>query len=425
MIDDQALLEEFVTESSEHLEAIEEQLLELERQGSEVDRELVNTVFRSLHSIKGSAAFLALEALQALAHAGENLLDKMRSGELDPNSENISALLAAADLLQRMIEDLPASESMADQGLIDRLHNEVEGDRPTPSVAVVEPSVPTLLRPDGQPCELQVPDLASWQSAAEDHRYLYHLTYRLSEYEKATGNTVLGLMDELAIFGTVITHTIKPPTLDLRDPSSLGGLSIEMIYACLLEPEHAGSIADSGRAGLVPLLPSSAVAEVEVAASAGAEPTAPAPAAEAAPEKAPAPAQANPAQKAKPESSGGKSAASRQTVRVPTDLLDRLMNLTGELVLVRNRQLQSLNGNNVELEIQRRLAQQLNSVTNELQDSVMRTRLQQVGTVLPRYRAWCGISPASSTRSSTSSSSVKMSRWTRAFSKPWPTPLPI
>ncbi|MEZ6070729.1 MAG: Hpt domain-containing protein [Pirellulales bacterium] len=106
---DEELVTDFVVEANEHLADIEAQLLSIEESGSDLDVELVNEVFRGVHSIKGAAGFLGLRKVNDLAHGLENALNLMRNGELTPNSVLIDAMLKAADALQQLINDVENS----------------------------------------------------------------------------------------------------------------------------------------------------------------------------------------------------------------------------------------------------------------------------------------------------------------------------
>ena len=84
-LDDQELLAEFRQESLEHLADVEGQLLAIELGGANIDVDLVNTVFRAIHSIKGASGFLGLTTISELSHHLENVLNLMRNRELTPN----------------------------------------------------------------------------------------------------------------------------------------------------------------------------------------------------------------------------------------------------------------------------------------------------------------------------------------------------
>ncbi|MCP4112513.1 MAG: hybrid sensor histidine kinase/response regulator [Desulfobacteraceae bacterium] len=103
---DREIINVFIAESSEHLENIEKDFLLLESQATKPDQNLINKVFRAIHSIKGSAGMLELKKISRLAHIMEALLQKIRLNEIYPESEYIGALLSGCDLLKEMIENI-------------------------------------------------------------------------------------------------------------------------------------------------------------------------------------------------------------------------------------------------------------------------------------------------------------------------------
>ena len=110
MIDESALLASFVEESQQHLQTIEPDLLELEKSGDSVDSELLNRVFRSIHSIKGASGFFGLRKIGELSHVMESLLSLLRDRKLSVTRELTDALLAGVDLLRAMVDDVGGSE---------------------------------------------------------------------------------------------------------------------------------------------------------------------------------------------------------------------------------------------------------------------------------------------------------------------------
>lgn len=95
---------DFIETSREALDDIETGLIDLEKDTSNVD--ILNEIFRTIHSIKGTAGFLAFDKVVALAHSGEELLNKLRKGELEVNSEMIDIILNANDGLRDLIASL-------------------------------------------------------------------------------------------------------------------------------------------------------------------------------------------------------------------------------------------------------------------------------------------------------------------------------
>ncbi len=110
--EDAELLQVYLDEAREHLSGIEGDLLELETTGAP-DPDLVNKVFRAVHSVKGGAGFFGLESIKTLSHAMENVLGQMRKSELAATPEVIGVLLKSADSLVRMLDN-PAASNQTD-----------------------------------------------------------------------------------------------------------------------------------------------------------------------------------------------------------------------------------------------------------------------------------------------------------------------
>src|SRR5262249_60817931 len=106
------VVREFLIETNESLAQLDLDLVTLEKEPTE--SETLARVFRNLHTVKGTAGFLGLEKLQAVAHAAENLLSRLRDGQLVFNPAIASALLAVVDAVRRMMQAVEATESDGD-----------------------------------------------------------------------------------------------------------------------------------------------------------------------------------------------------------------------------------------------------------------------------------------------------------------------
>uniref|UniRef100_I2PZF4 Chemotaxis protein CheA n=1 Tax=Desulfovibrio sp. U5L TaxID=596152 RepID=I2PZF4_9BACT len=109
---DPELFADFIVEAREHLETIEPNLLELERNPGNLS--LLNDIFRPMHSLKGASGFLGLNAINLLAHKAENILDELRKGNIAVSAEIMDVILAATDLLRMMIENLEQTGAEGD-----------------------------------------------------------------------------------------------------------------------------------------------------------------------------------------------------------------------------------------------------------------------------------------------------------------------
>ncbi|MBC8422892.1 Hpt domain-containing protein, partial [bacterium] len=114
---DTDMLQDFIAEAGEHLDAAETHLLNLER--NPADEEAVNAVFRCFHTIKGVAGFVEMDHIKELAHRAEHLLDEVRRGDLDLQGDPMDLALASVDMLKRLSEDVVAG--MSGDGRVPRL----------------------------------------------------------------------------------------------------------------------------------------------------------------------------------------------------------------------------------------------------------------------------------------------------------------
>lgn len=152
---EQDIIQDFLTESGELLDQLDQDLVVLEC--APQDQELLNRVFRALHTIKGSASFLALTNLVAIAHAAESALNAARSGSVVLNKSAMDLILAAVDVLKRQFQDLKSGQDLvrADDALIAGLMGIAEGRTPAAAlVAAAHPceaaaAVPTTELVDG------------------------------------------------------------------------------------------------------------------------------------------------------------------------------------------------------------------------------------------------------------------------------------
>ncbi|MFN8547386.1 MAG: Hpt domain-containing protein [Candidatus Eisenbacteria bacterium] len=157
------IVNEFLVESYENLDQLDRDLVALERDPG--DRGTLGSVFRTIHTIKGTSGFLGFTRLESVAHVGENLLSKLRDGALELNPEITSGLLAMVDAVRQMLAAVEKTGQDGEQdysGLISRLTDLLvaggSGAQPTASSAPEEPA------PE-PPMAVATPDLAA--SSAE------------------------------------------------------------------------------------------------------------------------------------------------------------------------------------------------------------------------------------------------------------------
>ncbi len=136
------LLRDFLTESADNLGRLDNDIVELERHPGDIA--LLNSVFRTIHTIKGTCGFLGLVRLEGVAHVAENVLDRLRAGQLTSNPELIGDVLAAIDCIKYVLHQLEQTESEPegdDRALMARLDRWLTAAQDTPPGSVAPPSV--------------------------------------------------------------------------------------------------------------------------------------------------------------------------------------------------------------------------------------------------------------------------------------------
>ncbi len=307
------LLSEFLTETAESLDVVDVELVKFESDPQ--NTEVLDRVFRLVHTIKGTCGFLGLPRLEAVAHAAETMLGRFRDGQLTVTPDAVTLILESLDHIKVLLQHLEAEEREPDGNdseLIGRLEAAAAGGGTAPQAAPA-PAVVDEPAPVDEPAEGEGPvdpTLGRPLSAGE---------VTLAELERVFQET----------------------------PSDQ-------------EPEPASA-------------------------------PAPAPAVASAPEAAPAPV-SKPNAEADPEeglrSEGGRTpetSVANQSIRVNVDVLENLMTMVSELVLTRNQLMEMvrhLDDSEFKVPLQR-----LSNVTGELQEEVMKTRMQPIGNAwqkLPR-----------------------------------------
>jgi two-component system chemotaxis sensor kinase CheA len=268
------LLNDFLVETKENLDHLDEELLALEANPD--DSDIINSIFRRVHTIKGVCGFLDFHKLEAITHAGETLLGELRSNELKVTDQTITLLLTLCDAIRTIvqcIEDTKLEGSESFESLASQL---LDAAKP-PS-----PAQPTK--------ELSL-----------DEEFDLILAQREAESAEQTP-----------------THKVEAPITTVE------------------EPKHAASNSSSP--------------DLSTESADGAT---------------------------------AKSSPAETSLRVDVHLLDHLMNLAGELVLARNQILQSTKAfTDINF---RAMTQRLNLVTSELQEGVMKTRMQPISTVWGKF----------------------------------------
>ena len=330
---DDEIVQDFLIEGGETLEQLDGQLVSLE--SAPDDKQLLNAVFRAFHTIKGGAGFLGLENLVAVSHKSEDIFDILRKGGLRIDATLMDTFLQVLDVLRVMFEQLRGGEmpTPAPAQLLARLQSIADGTLAAETIEV--PVALSTVAAEVDPMAAIVDEM----SAASDG---------VTEAPAAAGDLITeeefdALLDKLHV-----SATCPAPRVTAGDPHLISDDEFE----ALLDDMHGvGKFA----AAALPAAGSSVTPVVEVVPN----------------KPAPAPAARAPEQ------------AKDTTVRVETETLDRIMNMVGELVLIRNRllNLQSSIGD----EAVTHTVANLDVVTSDLQMAAMKTRMQPIKKVFGRF----------------------------------------
>ncbi len=394
---DEEILQDFLVEAGEILEQLSEQLVDLEHRPE--DSDLLNAIFRGFHTVKGGAGFLQLTPLVDCCHIAENVFDKLRNGELHVNTDLMDVVLQTLDAVNEMFDAVRAGEQpeAADPALLASLEAIVRGETPT-SEAAPAPAAPAAETAPADGADAEFEEMLSSLGTEGDVAPPAPVTEpqpATSDGDEITPEEFEALLDELqsegkGAFGANTPAAEAPaPAPPPAPAASAGGddLITDDEFEQLLDELQA-----QGKGAFNPEL--AAGSEQSTATSAPAEPT---PAAEeiaaAAPPPPPPPPETPPAAaaaaKPEPKKPAAKApadkppAAAETTVRVDTQRLDDIMNMVGELVLVRNRLIR-LGDAIADEEVSKTLSS-LDMVTADLQTSVMKTRMQPIKKVFGRF----------------------------------------
>ncbi|MDK1399668.1 chemotaxis protein CheA [Pseudomonas protegens] len=441
---DEEILQDFLVEAGEILEQLSEQLVELESRPDDAD--LLNAIFRGFHTVKGGAGFLQLNELVECCHIAENVFDILRKGERRVDSELMDVVLEALDAVNGMFSQVRERTEItaATPELLAALARLAEPAGAEPAAPAVEEVVEPVAEPVAEESpagditdnefELLLDSLNAAKAEAEAAPAAAPAAQGEPASDEITDAEFESLLDQLHGKGQFAPDAVAPAAASATSGAAGAGDEItDDEFEALLDQLHGkGNFAVEALDSAVAAAPAAPAAAAPSAAAAGGdlitdhefeslldelhgkgkfsetpgaakpaaataapaaaataavakpaakkpEPKAEAPKAAAAPAAAPAPARA--AAAAPPAEKPASEAET--TVRVDTARLDEIMNMVGELVLVRNRLVRL--GLNSGDEAMSKAVSNLDVVTADLQTAVMKTRMQPIKKVFGRF----------------------------------------
>jgi two-component system chemotaxis sensor kinase CheA len=388
------VLNEFLTEMGERLQDIEDGLARLD---AEADSEVINFLFRAIHTIKGGSGFFGLENIQKLSHLMEDLLMKLRDGEIQYQDSMGPVLLEGLDALRDMSESEDLGESME----LSKLFNEIE-------------QCSTDVPQDGNRVEALLLSQEHWDKVGEFDT-VYQILVEMSKLE--SGQDLVQLAEGLNSAGEIIlsvpsadhfehydgetANIVVKTVLDMDMLEIETGMPTDNIL--LLEKPASGaekasspsmSVSDvfsqPNQSKVLDVAPE-AIKTAPSPVKSKLEPTKVASAPKVEPEPNVAsvvkPVEKSSSVPVKPEAkppvkkvSGQRPEAKNETIRVNVDLLNKLMDLTGEIVLGRNQLLRQFADTKDKVALHG-----MAHMISDLQQVVMQTRMQPVGNTFTKF----------------------------------------
>ena len=399
---DEEILQDFLVEAGEILELLSEQLVELESRPDDAD--LLNAIFRGFHTVKGGAGFLQLHELVECCHIAENVFDILRKGERSVDAELMDVVLEALDAVNGMFSEVrersPITAATPELlAALARLAEPAAAQVVAAPAPVIEVAVPVTDITDSEFEQLldsldavkaaaaQPEPAASAEVAASDEISDAEFELLLDQLHgkgqfSAEAAVVAAVPEEAPATAAEVGNEITDDEFEalLDQLHGKGSFSADALETVAVEP----AVTDAAPAGNPDLISDHEFEALldemhgkgKFSADSAAVVATPAPVKPVAAVRA-APARAAAATE-KPVASEAET-----TVRVDTARLDDIMNMVGELVLVRNR-LVRLGLNSHDEEMAKALSN-LDVVTADLQTAVMKTRMQPIKKVFGRF----------------------------------------
>lgn len=362
---DQDPIVAFRVEAGDLLDQIEQALLDLSNRLD--DRGLVDAVFRGLHTLKGSGAMFGFDALATFTHHCETAFDRVRKGLFPATAELVHVILSAMDHMRALVDGDGTGLEATGDAILARLQAALPEGGAAPQASPVAGTAAAA--PQG---DAGAPGASGW-----------HLVFRLPATAMANGTNPLSLLDELRELGDcrVVALCDRLPALpDLVPTECMIGWDVTLTGAISRDAIEDVFIfvMDDMEMSLTPL------------AAAAEETSGVAPAVSAKSDVAPAPpAAAAAAPNAAAEGAARQAPRAGESVRVPAERLDVLMDRVGELVIVQSRLSQLANsgliGATGEVAL-RSISEEIERLVSEMRDTMMVLRMVPIANLFGRFR---------------------------------------
>lgn len=377
MADDNSVYRDlFFEESDDNLQTLNDSILELEQEPDNID--LINSIFRVAHTLKGMSATMGYDVMTKLTHKMEDMFDLFKTGKMKINTDHISLVFKCLDKLQELVDDLRDDKELEESQITD-LWNEL--DRVESSAGAGEAEAPAAPVEEHDEGALSTKferyddaDTDVVNGAKADGMNAYTIAIRLDKDTMLKGPRVFLITEHLEKDGEIIR---TEPSADLLEDGDFD-TDFRMIYLTKDSVDEVKSIIESNTeidSYIVEEFKEPAAGEEKAEEKTETE--------EKKTEEKPAEEKKPAAKKPAAKTQAPAHKAKNQAIRVDLTRLDRFLNLVSEIVVYRN-QLEDATDRESIGEIRDSL-EQVSRLTSELQDLVLKIRMQQVSVVFSRF----------------------------------------
>ena len=373
MGNNEEFIQEFVEEAIGHIDSVESGLLKIGKASSEPDN--INTIFRAMHSIKGTASFFGLKNIVELSHSMENILGELRNDKLRISQEMVDILLESNDCLKGMIEDVNNSESVAISSYMQKLAAIQKAELEQESRTSEDKATDKVIMEEEQAKPTNVGEQIIHNGVKHGHK-LYLVQLKLDEDLTKNNISTMQFLKKVEAIGNVLESNIDLVELMNHEENQNNDVDFVFLITTVLEKQLlpiALGISEykiqelninTKKEELTEIVKKCSVFEKDVKEH----------------EQGMTEEQENNLVEKKIQGT-----TVEDSIRVHITLLNNLLNLASEMVLGRNQLLRAMENHRKDIPGVEPILQNIDRITTELQEKIMQTRMQPVANIFNKF----------------------------------------
>lgn len=387
-------IQEFVDETNVHLEKIESNILDLEKDPE--NDNIINTIFRAMHSIKGTASFFGFKPIVEISHNAENLFGLIRKKEININSKIIDITFEYLDIIKQLLENLNTQENVDISNLKNKFNNIITDS--SESVKIEEKNKIDIKVKDENQKEVKInsnQNVAVKYALSHGHK-LYKIKLNLVEDVTPNSLSPITFFKKIESIGIIIDSYTDITDIKGLDQLEDSEISYIFIFSTVLEKHLVSSALEINKEKIIELdvnitenemktilmdnkkdnikndeeIDEEYDEKLEINEDINEDD-----------ENNKTEGNKNP----KKMISAAEQPKIEETVRVSVSLLNDLMDLASEMVLGRNQLLRKISDYNTEIEGLEPILQNVDLTTTELQGKIMQTRMQPISKIFNKF----------------------------------------